>query len=112
MNDYDKVGCYLVKRDPPGFLRRLLVNPALSFHVWIDARRVALANQGDLTNDLVAAERSEGGFEGVCLELAVARRPLPDEDAERLVASVAAGANSPWLLGWVPLMQGGAQPSI
>ena len=176
MNDYDKAGRYLVKRDPQGFFRWLLDNASIGFHAWIDARRTALPNQGDLTNDLVAAVRSNGGLEAICveleaqaradalprllgylarlwtepagqnslrltcvsgaildlterspareislrsaiapachLELTVLRRYLVDEDAAGLVANVAAGKGSPWLLAWVPLMQGGAEAGI
>jgi hypothetical protein len=69
MNDYDKAGRYLVKRDPEGFFRWLLGNPAIRFQTWVDARRVALPNQADLTNDLVAVLNSTSGLEAVCLEL-------------------------------------------
>jgi hypothetical protein len=60
MNDNDKAGRYLVKRDATGNLRWLLGNPALAFHAWIDSRRVVLPRQRDLTQDLVAAVRSGG----------------------------------------------------
>jgi hypothetical protein len=176
MNDYDKAGRYLVKREPTGYFRWLLANPRLALEAWIDARRVALPNQGDLTNDLVAALRSGDVLEGFCLELeaearadaltrlleylvrlwtepggpgslslscvsgvildltgrssarqlklqsaiapgcrlelTVLRRHLADEKAASLVADVAAGKFSPWLLGWVPLMQGGGESAI
>jgi hypothetical protein len=69
MNDYDKAGRYLVKREPTGFFRWLLGNPGLMFRAWLDSRRVALPNQGDLTNDLVAALQGNGILEGICLEL-------------------------------------------
>src|SRR5262249_33675496 len=46
------------------------------------------------------------------LELTVLRRPLAEEDAAALVAGVAAGDLSPWLLGWVPLMRGGGAAGI
>ena len=52
MNDYDKASRYLIKRDPAGFFRWLL-GAVVSFVCWIDARRLALPDQGDLTNDLV-----------------------------------------------------------
>ncbi|HUY37064.1 MAG TPA: hypothetical protein VMV69_30380 [Pirellulales bacterium] len=176
MNDYDKAGRYLVKREPAGFFRWLLANPAISFEAWIDARRVALPDQNDLTNDLVAALRSGNVLEGLCvelevnaradvltrlldyltrlwtepggprslriscvsgavldltrrspvrelslrsviapgsrLELTVLRRHLADEKAASLLADVAAGKTSPWLLAWVPLMRGGGEPGI
>jgi hypothetical protein len=69
MNDYDKAGRYLIKRDPPGFFRWLLRRPDVSFHAWIDARRHALPDQGDLTNDLVVAFRVGDAFEALCVEL-------------------------------------------
>jgi hypothetical protein len=176
MNDYDKAGRYLVKREPAGFFRWLLADPGLAFHAWIDSRRVALPNQNDLTNDLVASVRSGDALEGICLELEAAaradalmrvlsylarlwtepggrdslavscvsgvildltgrsparefslrsaiipgcrleltvlRRQLADEDAARLVAGVAAGEISPWLLAWIPLMRGGGESAI
>ncbi len=69
MNDNDKAGRYLCKRDPAGQLRWLLANAALAFHAWIDSRRVVLPNQRDLTQDLVAAVRSGDVLEAFCLEL-------------------------------------------
>jgi hypothetical protein len=70
MNDNDKAGRYLVKkREPAGFFRWLLANPAVTFHAWIDARRVVLPNQRDLTNDLVAALGIGDVLEAFCLEL-------------------------------------------
>jgi hypothetical protein len=45
MNDYDKVGRYLVKRQPSDCFRWLLASPELAFHAWIDPRRVALPDQ-------------------------------------------------------------------
>jgi hypothetical protein len=49
---------------------------------------------------------------GCRLELTIRRRSLADEDAAPLVAGVAGGEISPWLLGWVPLMRGGGEASI
>src|SRR5467141_3632983 len=69
MNDYDKAGRYLVKREPAGTFRWLLRNARLGFDAWIDSRRVVLPNQNDLTNDLVAAVHSGAAREAVCLEL-------------------------------------------
>src|SRR5437588_12494766 len=69
MNDYDKAGRYLVKREAAGFFCWLLWSPGLVFRAWIDSRRVALPNQTDLTNDLVAAVGSDEELEGICLEL-------------------------------------------
>ena len=74
MNDYDKAGRYLVKREPTGFFRWLSANPRLTFRAWIDARRVALPNQKDLTNDLVAAVQVDVTLEAICLELEVQAR--------------------------------------
>jgi hypothetical protein len=68
MNEYDKAGRYLIKRNPPGFFRWLLGREVI-FHAWIDSRRHALPHQGDLTNDLVAAFRVGDGFEALCVEL-------------------------------------------
>jgi hypothetical protein len=176
MNDYDKAGRYLVKRDPEGQFSWLLVSSELSFHTWIDARRVVLPNQHDLTNDLVAAIRRGEVLEAICLELeaearadallrlhrylavlwsepagqdslplscvngvildltgrsaaralslrsviipachlefTVLRRHLVDENAAQVVAGVAAGTISPWVLGWVPLMRRGEESGI
>jgi hypothetical protein len=87
MNDYDKAGRYFIKRDPAGFFRWLLRRRAVPFHAWIDARRLALPDQGDLTNDLVAAFRVGDAFEALCVEL----------QAESEAGSVARV-----LLGYVP----------
>jgi hypothetical protein len=69
MNDYDKASRYLVKRLPSAVLPWLLVSPGLRFRAWIDARRVALPDQDELTNDLVAAVEEDGVLEAICLEL-------------------------------------------
>jgi len=69
MNDYDKAGRYMVKREPAGTFRWLLRTARLGFDAWIDSRRVVLPNQNDLTNDLVAAVHSGAAREAVCLEL-------------------------------------------
>ncbi len=87
MNEYDKAGRYLIKRDPPGFFRWLLRRTEAPFHAWIDARRHALPDQGDLTNDLVAAFRVGEGFEALCVELQ---------------AESEGGSASRLLLGYVP----------
>ncbi len=94
MNDYDKAGRYLLKRDPAGMFRWLLGGPA-PFHAWIDARRLALRDQGDLTGDLVAAFRVGAEFEALCVELQAESRP---ETAGRL------------LLGYVPRLA--AEPTV
>jgi hypothetical protein len=177
MNEYDKAGRYLIKRDPPGFFRWLLRRSDAPFHAWIDARRHALPDQGDLTNDLVAAFRVGDGFEALCVELQAAseggsaprlllgyvprlltepaapgslvlraaggavvnltgraqpggveqrptlaprcwlaggieQRTLRTEDAGATLDAIAAGAISRWLLAWLPLMRGGADPGI
>jgi hypothetical protein len=46
------------------------------------------------------------------LELTVLRRSLADESAAALMAGVAAGELSPWLLGWVPLLRSGDESAI
>lgn len=69
MTDYDKAARYLIKRDPTRVLRWLLVQSWIIFHLWIDSRRLALPDQGDLTHDLVAAIRVRDGFEALCLEV-------------------------------------------
>ena len=69
MNDYDKASRYMVKRDPSRIFPWLLRSPSLAFHPWIDSRRVALPDQHDLTNDLVAAVEKNGALEAICLEL-------------------------------------------
>lgn len=55
MSDFDKAARYQVKQDPAGFLRWLFqpAAPALVFHDWFDARRLALPVEGDLTCDTV-----------------------------------------------------------
>jgi hypothetical protein len=176
MNDYDKAGRYLVKSEPAGFFRWLVSSPDLVVQAWIDTRRVALPNQKDLTDDLVAAVVSDNVVEAICLELEaearadavkrllgymarlldepetsasvtvscvsgvildltgtspteelnlrskivpdselrlkVLRRSLAGEDAARILAAVAAGEISAWLLGWIPLMHGSADAAI
>jgi hypothetical protein len=72
MNEYDKAGRWLIKRDPAGFFRWLLRRPDVTFHTWIDARRHALPDQRDLVNDLVAAFPVGDGFEALCVELQAA----------------------------------------
>src|SRR5262245_22065918 len=69
MNDFDKAGRYLIKRDPAGFFRWLLRRDEVTFHLWIDARRVALPDQNDLTHDLVASFEVGDGFEALAVEL-------------------------------------------
>jgi hypothetical protein len=69
MTDYDKAARYLVKRDPAGFFRWLFGVRRVVFHGWIDARRLALPDQGDLTSDLVAALRVGDAFEAYCVEI-------------------------------------------
>jgi hypothetical protein len=69
MNDNDKAGRYLVKRDPAGHFRWFLDNPRVAFVAWVDARRVVLPDQNDLTNDLVAVVQSDHAVEAFCLEL-------------------------------------------
>ena len=87
MNDFDKAGRYLIKRNPSGFFRWLLRRPQVAFRAWIDARRLALPDQGDLTNDLVAALTLGNTREALCLEIQAASAP---------------GAADRLLLGYVP----------
>jgi hypothetical protein len=177
MNDYDKAGRYLIKRDPIGFFRWLLRRRDFAFHAWIDARRLALPDQGDLANDLVAALQVGDAFEALCVELQAASEPataqrlllgyvprvltepaapgslllagaggavinltgpeqpdqtehrltlapacclaggiqqrtLRNEQAAALVQEIRGGGGSRWLLGWLPLLQGGHEPGI
>jgi len=123
MNEYDKAGRYLIKRDPTGFCRWLLRRQDVAFCAWIDARRHALPHQGDLTNDLVAAFRVDEGFEGLCVELqaesaadSAARlllgylpRLLSEPAGEGSLALSAAGGAVVNLTG--PGQPGGARPS-
>jgi hypothetical protein len=70
MNEYDMAGRFVVKQAPLAQVRWLLGHSTLRFRAWIDSRRVALPEQGDLTNDLVAA------VEAVTLPGAAGRRPV------------------------------------
>jgi hypothetical protein len=69
MNDFDKLGRYLIKQDPAGFFRWLFGVGAVSFYSWLDARRTALAELSDQTGDVVAAFRAVSEFEALCVEL-------------------------------------------
>jgi hypothetical protein len=160
---------------PSGSFCWLLELTAIDFYCWVDARRVALPDQGDLTSDLIAACRVKGGFEALCVEVqtvsavdtvarllygyvprlrsepsepaslpllavvglvlnltgppqttavhevsrlaprcrfegAVTAREVRDELAATLLAAVAAGRATRWLLAWLPLMRGGKEP--
>jgi hypothetical protein len=53
---FDKAGRYLIKRDPAGFFAWLLRRPAVTFRIWIDARRQALPDQGDMAVFLSVCE--------------------------------------------------------
>jgi hypothetical protein len=57
MAELDKAARYMAKQDPPGFFRWLWrhADTRLRFHSWLDARRLALPSEGDLTCDTVAA---------------------------------------------------------
>jgi hypothetical protein len=175
MNDDDKAGRYLIKRDPSRIVGWLLHRPAgVPFSAWLDARRLALPDQGDLAHDLVAACGADGGLEGFCIELQarsspdatrwvlcghvprlvaepggsplsavggvvvnftgpaqadgitqvptlapdcrlegrVIQRTFRDESALELATIVLAGEASIWLLGWLPLMHGGAEAGM
>jgi hypothetical protein len=51
MFEYDKATRYMVKQDPANFFRWLWwhAETPLQFHSWLDARRLALPEEGDLT---------------------------------------------------------------
>jgi hypothetical protein len=57
MHEYDKASRYMIKQDPFGVFRWLWwhADTPLQFHSWLDARRLALPEEGDLTCDTVAA---------------------------------------------------------
>jgi hypothetical protein len=59
MHEYDKASRYMIKHDPAGLFRWLWrhADTPLQFHSWLDARRLALPDEGDLTCDTVAAFR-------------------------------------------------------
>src|SRR5438128_11636629 len=65
MHEYDKAARYMAKQDPPNFFRWLWRNAPtpLCFHSWLDARRLALPVEGDLTCDTVAAFHLDGQVE-------------------------------------------------
>ena len=117
MNDFDKAARYLIKRDAAGFFRWLLRRDDAAFHLWIDARRLALPNQSDLTHDLVASFRVGDGFEALAVELQSEARPqtLPRllEYLARLWAEpAAAGSLELAGAGGVVLnLTGGGQPA-
>jgi len=69
MTDYDKAVRYLIKRDPTGFFLWLLLITDVRFRCWIDSRRVALPDQGDLTSDLVGVLQAARGLEAFCVEV-------------------------------------------
>src|SRR5262245_19508312 len=70
VNEFDKGSRYFIKRDALGFFRWLLHRPnGLVFLAWLDARRLVLPDQGDLTHDLVAAVADEQGTEGFFIEI-------------------------------------------
>lgn len=182
MQPYDKAARYGVKQDPPGFYRWLTrrADSPLAFHFWLDARRLARPEEGNLTCDTVAcfllpghshpthalivefkaeSERATvnqllayavrlwmepppgpemgplahvGGavinftgppqpatvdfaFPGLpdCqLRFQITQHTLRDEDAAATLADIRAGRVTPWLLAWIPLMHGGAEPGI
>ena len=59
MHEYDKANRYMIKQAPADFFRWLwrYASTPLQFHSWLDARRLALPDEGDLTCDTVAAFR-------------------------------------------------------
>ena len=62
MHEYDKAARYMIKQAPPDFFRWLWrrADTTLRFHSWLDARRLALPVEGDLTCDTVAAFHLDG----------------------------------------------------
>jgi hypothetical protein len=52
-----------------------------------------------------------GGTEAK-LHFQIVQRTLRDEDAAATLQGIAAGAVTPWILPWIPLMRGGADPGI
>src|SRR5690349_14333095 len=68
MNDYDKAGRYLVKREPAGFFQWLFANSHVEFHAWIDARRVAFPKPTDLTTVLLGVRGDGAEVAAACLE--------------------------------------------
>src|SRR5260370_29452922 len=65
MHEFDKAARYIAKQDPPNFFRWLWrhADTTLRFHSWLDARRLALPVEGDLTCDTVAAFHLDGQVE-------------------------------------------------
>jgi hypothetical protein len=65
MHEFDKAARYMAKQDPPNFFRWLWWHAAtpLRFHSWLDARRLALPVEGDLTCDTVGAFHLAGQAE-------------------------------------------------
>ena len=179
MPEYDKASRYMIKQDPPGVFRWLWrhADTPLQFHSWLDARRLALPDEGDLTCDTVAAFHLTGQAElshalivefmaesrsntldrllayvlrarteppaaagqalppqlgGVVINLTgpaqvravkatfpgvrqchwrfgVLQRTLRKESAADTLADIATGRTTPWLLPWIPLMEGGSK---
>jgi hypothetical protein len=65
MHEFDKAARYMAKQDAPNFFRWLWRHAAtpLRFHSWLDARRLALPVEGDLTCDTVGAFHLAGQAE-------------------------------------------------
>jgi hypothetical protein len=132
MHEYDKASRYMIKQDPPGFFGWLWwhADTPLQFHSWLDARRLALPDESDLTCDIVAgfqladqAELShalivefmaESRSETLTRMLAyvVLQRSWRDESAADTLTQIAVGRTTRWLLPWVPLMTGGDDLAI
>jgi hypothetical protein len=65
MPEFDKTARYMAKQAPANFFRWLWRDAAtpLRFHSWLDARRLALPAEGDLTCDTVGAFHLAGQVE-------------------------------------------------
>jgi hypothetical protein len=65
MDEYDKASRYMIKQAPAAFICWLWrhADTPLQFHSWLDARRLALPDEGDLTCDTVAAFHLTGQAE-------------------------------------------------
>jgi hypothetical protein len=111
MQDIDKAARYSVKQHPHGYCRWLCgPNTSLLFHAWLDARRLALPSEGDLTCDLVAGLRpaeAPGPTCALIVELMAESRPAV---VDRLLAYVVRlwGEPPPGVEPGTPLPVGGA----
>src|SRR3954469_17022245 len=54
VNRFDQARRYAHKLDPPGLLRWLLRDSAVTFHTWLDTRSLPFPGESDRTCDTVA----------------------------------------------------------